>query len=77
MTALDRVVRARKPRSKSGFKGVKLIRDGKWAAMVIRDYQTHHLGFFETAEEAARAYDAWVLENSPEGSCLNFSWRKS
>jgi hypothetical protein len=44
--------------SKSGFKGVTLhVATGKFEAYIKHDGRKHHLGLFEKAEDAARAYD--------------------
>ncbi len=46
------------PDNKTGYRGVQL-RTGKspWIAQIGHNYRMHHLGRFETAEEAAAAYD--------------------
>jgi ribonucleotide monophosphatase NagD (HAD superfamily) len=45
-----------KPRPASGFYGVKA--NGKrWAAKITYDSKNHHLGIFDTKQEAALAYD--------------------
>lgn len=54
--------------SKSGFKGVHFQKSmGKWVAQ-----HATNIGSFETAEEAARAYDKFVIENLGEFAYLNF-----
>jgi hypothetical protein len=41
----------------SGYKGVgKLRRSNKWVAQICKNGKNHHLGCFETAEEAYQAY---------------------
>lgn len=57
----------RRPQSASGFKGVYAAK-GRWVALIGRKY----LGLFETAEDAARAYDRAAYERDPEFSYLNF-----
>lgn len=46
--------------NKSGFKGVYYFKWGKikrrWKAQITYDGKNHHLGFFNTAEEAHEAY---------------------
>jgi hypothetical protein len=64
----------RKSQSRSPYKGVTLLTSGRWAAR-IRDFRTEHyvtLGTYETAEEAARAYDAKAIELRGEYAKLNF-----
>lgn len=42
----------------SGYKGVsKHKRSGRWQAKITVRYKQHHLGLFDSAEEAAKAYD--------------------
>lgn len=41
----------------SGFKGVCLVRE-KWAAQVCCSYKNHHLGYFDSKVEAAKAYNS-------------------
>jgi hypothetical protein len=43
--------------NKCGFKGVALYR-GKWRSQIQVDGKNHHLGYFDTAEEAHAAYVA-------------------
>lgn len=48
--------------SQSGFKGVSRYRKnpgdiGRWVAMIGNGGKTRNLGYFDTPEEAARAYD--------------------
>lgn len=46
-------------RDKSGFKGVCIKKGSKrWVAQITIDGKRKHLGLFDTAEEAAAAYDA-------------------
>lgn len=55
----------------SGFKGVVALR-GKWQAQVKFNRQNVYAGVYDTAIEAARAYDAKCLELFGEYSKLNF-----
>lgn len=57
--------------SKSGYKGVNRSRS-RWQAGIKVDYRQRHLGTFETAEEAARAYDAAAIAAWGEFARLNF-----
>lgn len=51
----------------SGYRGVHLIKSSKrWRALVGVNKKQIHLGVFETAIEAAKAYDAYVIENNLE-----------
>lgn len=55
-------------RSSSGYKGVFFTRKtGKW----IAQFNKVHLGTFSTPEEAARAYDVYVLEHKGEYAATN------
>jgi hypothetical protein len=59
--------------NKSGFKGVYKESDsGKWRAVLKFNKTTIHLGRFEVAEEAARAYDKAAKEHHGEFAFLNF-----
>lgn len=63
--------------SKSGYKGVKRI-DKKpqwsvrWIAAIKKDGRSRHLGSYDTAEEAARAYDRAAVQLFGEFASLNF-----
>lgn len=61
--------------NKSGFRGVYRAR-GKWRAQIKVNGKITALGYHETPEQAARAYDAKVLEVAGEFARLNFP-RKS
>lgn len=56
--------------NKSSYKGVWL--EDKWRACIRIDGHTKHLGSFETAEEAASAYDKAACEAWGEHAALNF-----
>jgi hypothetical protein len=64
----------RRPRNnRSGFKGVSWRQDiGRWAAHIGVNYRLRHLGMFDTAEDAARAYDTAAIETWGEYASLNF-----
>lgn len=57
----------RKPSNQ--YKGVHWVPDrGKWRAMIHKD----HIGLFDNAEDAARAYDAEAIKYDGEFAYLNF-----
>ena len=65
--------------STSGFKGVH--RNGPrglpWRAQIVKAGKKHHLGLFESAEIAARAYDVAARELFGEYARLNFPMEQS
>lgn len=54
------------------FKGVTLHHTGKFVAQICIDGSHFHLGNYETAEEAAVAYDKAALENFGDFARINF-----
>lgn len=73
----DRGVYGRSRPSKGAcrYKGVSPYRKGKWQATIRVDGKLRWLGTFETAEEAAKAYDQAVLEHRGRSGVLNFPTR--
>ena len=60
-------------RNTSGFKGVTWRKDKcRWQVQVGVAGRLKHLGYFDSAEEAARAYDAAAREYHGEFATLNF-----
>lgn len=58
--------------ARSGFRGVSKTKTGRWIAYIVHDFKNIHLGQFETAIEAASAYDAAALKFRGEFARLNF-----
>ena len=58
--------------NKTGFKGVFRSPNGKFIAQAKIDLKSIHIGTFETAEEAAKAYDKVALAEWGEFAKLNF-----
>ena len=59
-------------RNKSGFKGVSLDKaTGKYQVFICKNYKSKYLGEYETAIEAAKAYDMKAIELFGEGATTN------
>jgi hypothetical protein len=63
----------------SGYKGVSWNkRSKKWQVSVrykceqTGKYKNKHIGLYDDKEEAARAYDRWVIANCDEHAYTNF-----
>jgi hypothetical protein len=63
--------RTRKAPPKSGFRGVRQ-KNSRFEVAITVNYKKHYLGMFNTAEEAARAYDARAIELHGSFANLNF-----
>jgi hypothetical protein len=59
--------------NKSGYKGIEMDkRNSRWRAVIRMNGIRKRLGVFDTAEDAARAYDAAAKELHGEFAWLNF-----
>lgn len=57
----------------SGYKGVDWVESrGRWRARIRANDVEHHLGYFETKEVAAKAYDCAARTFHQEFATLNF-----
>lgn len=71
-TVQVRNTRQIKSTNKSGYRGVHLSSaDNKWKSSISISNKSVHLGYFDTAKEAAKAYDKYVLENNLEHTINN------
>lgn len=54
-------------RNNTGYRGVGYIKKNKnYRARIVIDYKDVHLGVFDTALEAAKAYDKYIIDNNLE-----------
>jgi len=58
-------------KSLSGYKGVTIYRNGKWRASAKVDQKNVHLGYFDTKEEAAIAYNSFAQRQFGSFAYLN------
>lgn len=59
--------------NKSGYKGVSWSKYmGKWRAYCTANGKTNHIGYFDSLEDAARAYDEAAIRTHGEFARLNF-----
>ena len=58
--------------SVSGYRGVQQTPTGLWRAKMRIDGKSRHLGTYESAEAAARAYDVAAIANHGGFAVLNF-----
>jgi hypothetical protein len=58
----------------SGYKGVHFCKKHqKWSAYISKDKKRSHLGYFESAKEAAKAYDTAAKRLFGEYAALNLA----
>jgi hypothetical protein len=57
--------------NKTGYKGVHLTASGRYQARIGIDCEEIHLGCFDTAKEAAKAYNKAAMEHFGEFAYLN------
>jgi hypothetical protein len=57
--------------SQAGYKGVSRMESGKYVAHIVVNGNHHNLGRYDTAEEAARAYNAAAADAFGEFALLN------
>jgi len=57
----------------SKYKGVHRLKTSKkWCVQIGLNYKKIHIGYYNTEEEAAKAYDKAALKYYGEFACLNF-----
>lgn len=61
-TKQQQMLNRRSPKNKTGFKGVKLVKNGKYASTIKYNRKSLHLGTFLTAKDAAQAYNNKAVE---------------
>jgi hypothetical protein len=65
--------RGKQTNNTSGFKGAFYFpRTGRWKSQITVNRRALHLGYYLSAEDAARAYDAAALIHHGEFARLNF-----
>ena len=57
--------------SKTGFKGVRMYSNGRYAASISANHKRKHLGIFSSADAAAHAYNKAAIEMHGEFARLN------
>ena len=51
--------------NRSGYRGVSWHKSvGKWISKIALNNKSNHLGCFTSSEEAARAYDKYIIDNN-------------
>ena len=62
----------------NGFKGINLHKcRQRWRATIKIDNKHVHLGYFDTPEDASRAYDKAALAHHGKFARPNFSWQSN
>jgi hypothetical protein len=65
--------RSAQSNNKTGYKGVSFCKKtGRYRAQLVNESRIYRIGRFDTAEEAARAYDAVAKQTAGEFARLNF-----
>lgn len=59
--------------NKSGYKGVHQRKSGRYRAVIRHNNRLIHLGTYDTAYDAAIAYNARAIELFGEFACLNYA----
>lgn len=56
----------------SGYRGVSFVKKrNKWKSSICVNKKTYHLGYYDIAIEAAKAYDNYVIKNNLEHTINN------
>ena len=64
--------RARRSDSAAPFKGITKPKNGRWVAQIMANKRYRRIGSYDTAEEAARAYDAEARRLHGQYARVNF-----
>jgi hypothetical protein len=59
-------------KNKYGYKGIQLVKSGRWIAHISVNGTNQHIGTYDTPEQAARAYDNKAVEIYGEFARTNF-----
>ena len=65
-----RVTASRFSRGRSQYRGVSFY-FGKWKGTIVKNHKSYHLGYFDTQEEAAKAYNVKATELYGDKARLN------
>ena len=58
-------------KTSSKYKGVDILKNKMWRAIIMTDEKSLYLGIFTTQEDAARAYNEAAVKYHGEFACLN------